>query len=204
MQGEKDLGSFPLGRRAMERSSSTGSVGSGSEGADPAAVPSRAGSSSTTSPKVVDALKGASFASVAPVAAPKQRPRLAQDLWPTAHRVLCQRPQPLLANHRGRRGRGQQEMAGTRDEPTVCCSHSTRQDVAGDWHIAWSKLKKEEELGKGSFKVVFRGKYLETPVAIGEVIGIEKNDFVGETTPDRASWRPCLRAPTASQCSARE
>ncbi len=46
-----------------------------------------------------------------------------------------------------------------------------------NWHIPFEKLKLQEQLGKGTFKIVYKGTYLDTAVAIAEIIGVQQSDF---------------------------
>jgi hypothetical protein len=49
--------------------------------------------------------------------------------------------------------------------------------LVSNWHIPFEKLKMQDELGRGTFKAVYRGTYLDTQVAIAEIIGVAQTDF---------------------------
>ena len=61
------------------------------------------------------------------------------------------------------------------------------------WHIPFDRIKFQELLGKGTFKTVHRGTYLETSVAIAEIMGVNKNDF--ETVENELKIMQHIRHP---------
>ena len=52
-----------------------------------------------------------------------------------------------------------------------------RRPIFSDWHIAFEKLKLGDLLGRGTFKVVYRGTYLDTNVAIAEILSVKTSEF---------------------------